>query len=49
MVSTVPRLEHKMEKLKYKKLKVVQLRIKNNAKQLMNKPTWICPHEVLQS
>ena len=36
MVSMVPRLEHKMEKLKYKKLKVVQPRIKNNAKQLMN-------------
>ena len=27
MVSVVPRLEHKMEKLKYKKLKVVQPRI----------------------
>ena len=49
MVSVVPRLEYKMEKLKYKKLKVMQPRIKNNAKQLMNKPTWICPHEVLQS
>ena len=49
MVSVVPRLEHKMEKLKYKKLKFTQPRIKNNAKQLMNKPTWICPHEVLQS
>ena len=49
MVSVVSRLEYKMEKLKYKKLKVMQPRIKNNANQLMNKPTWRCPREVLQS
>ena len=29
MASVVPRLEYKMEKLKYKKLKVMQPRIKN--------------------
>ena len=42
MVSVVPRLEHKMEKLKYKKLKVVQLRIKNNANSWwINQPGYV--------
>ena len=36
------------EKLKYKKLEITQLRIKNNF-QLVNKPSWISPHKVLQS
>ena len=34
--------KYKVEKLKYTKLEVVQLRIKN-------KPSWVRPHEVLQS
>ena len=39
-----------MEKLKYKKLEVLQPRIKNNTNfQLENKPSLISPHEVLQS
>ena len=40
--------ECKVEKLKYKKLEITQLRIKNNF-QLVNKPSWISPHKVLQS
>ena len=35
------------EKLKYKKLEITQPRIKNNF-QLVNKPSWISPHKVLQ-
>ena len=34
--------KYKVEKLKYTKIEVVQTRIKN-------KPSWISPHEVLQS
>ena len=40
--------ECKVEKLKYKKLEITQLRIKNNF-QLVNKLSWISPHKVLQS
>ena len=41
--------KHKVEKLKYKKL-VKQPRIKNKSEfQLVNKPSWISPHDVLQS
>ena len=41
-------LESKVEKLKYKKLEVMQPRKKTNPNfQLVNKPSWISPHVVL--
>ena len=50
MVSVVHKeLEYKVKKLKCKKLEVMQPRIKNKSElQLVNKPSWISPHEVLQ-
>ena len=44
-------LEQKVEKLKYKKLELMQPKIKNNWPnfQFVNKPSRISPHEVLQS
>ena len=43
-------LKKKVEKLKYKKLEVMQPRIKKNPNfQLLNIPSWISLHEVLQS
>ena len=42
--------ECKVEKLKYKKLGVMQPRKKTNPNfHQMNKPPWINPHKVLQS
>ena len=40
----------KVEKLKYKKLEGMHPKIKNQSKlPAGNKPSWISPHEVLQS
>ena len=40
----------KVEKLKYKKLEGMHPKIKNESKlPVGNKPSWISPHEVLQS
>ena len=42
-------LEYKVEKLEYKKREVMQRGSKTNPNfQLVNKPSWICPREVLQ-
>ena len=52
MVSVLHKeLEYKVEKLKNKKLDVMQPRIKNKSKlpAQVNKISWISPHEVLQS
>ena len=38
-----------METIQYKKLEVMQPRIKNDAELLVNKPSGISPHDVLQS
>ena len=44
MVSVLHKeLEYKVEKLKYKKMEVMQQRIK----KLVNNPFWISPHDVL--
>ena len=44
------KLGYNVERLKYKKLEVVQLRIKTNPNfQLVNKPSRISPHKVSQS
>ena len=46
----IKKLEYKVETLKYKKLEVMQPRIKTNPNfQLVNKPSRISPHEVLRS
>ena len=46
MVSVLHKeLECKVEKLKYRKLEVMHLRMKNF--QLVNKISWISPHESL--
>ena len=43
-------LECKVEKYKCKKLELMQPRIKNKSElPLVNKPSWISLHEVLQS
>ena len=51
MVSVLHKeLEYKLEKLKYKKLEVMQPKIKNKSElPAGNKPSWISPQEVLQS
>ena len=42
--------ECKVETLKYKRLKVMQPKIKTNLSfQVVNNSSWISPHEVLQS
>ena len=44
------KVECKVETLKYKKLKVMQPKIKTNPSfQVVNNSSWISPHEVLQS
>ena len=44
------KLGYNVERLKYKKLEVMQLRIKTNPNfQLVNKPSRISPHKVSQS
>ena len=50
MVSVLHKeLEYKAEKLKYKKLEVMQARTKNKSNfQVVNKPSRISPHEILQ-
>ena len=49
MVSVLPKeLEYTVENHKYEKLEVTQPRI-NRRCQLVNKTSWISPHEVLQS
>ena len=50
MVSVLHKeLEYKVKKLKCKKLEVMQLRIKNKSElTVVNKPSQISPHEVLQ-
>ena len=46
MVSSLHKeLECKVEKLRYKKLEIMQSRIKNKSERLV----WISPHEVLLS
>ena len=51
MVSVLHKeLEYKVENSSNKKLEVMQPRIKTNPNfQLVNKPSWVSPHEVLQS
>ena len=51
MVSVLHKeLEYKVEKLRYKKLEVMQARIKYKSNfQLVNKRSRFSPHEVLQS
>ena len=51
MVSVLHKeLEYKVENFSNKKLEVIQQRIKTNPNfQLVNKPSWVSPHEVLQS
>ena len=51
MVSVLHKeLEYKVENFSNKKLEVMQQRIKTNPNfQLVNKPSWVSPHEVLQS
>ena len=51
MVSVLRKeLECKVEKIQYKKLEVMQPRIKNNAElPAGKKPSGISPHDVLQS
>ena len=44
------KIECKVETLKYKRLKVMQPKIKTNPSfQVVNNSSWISPHEVLQS
>ena len=44
------KLECKVETLKYKRLKIMQPKIKTNPSfQVVNNSSWISPHEVLQS
>ena len=44
------KLGYNVERLKYKKLEVMQLRIKTDPNfQLVNKPSRISPHKVSQS